>query len=380
MFRIFFNIAPFGFALAAMLFFVKTAEKKPRRQAVWAAVLLLCAAKFVCFQALGGDSFAPELPEKLIWAWNWAYSGMCILCGMSVVMLPLRPLARKLCASPKGRVVYLVAIPLAAWGAAAAGVWNGIKVPEVVEMELEFENLPPSLDGYRIVHIADIHASAAARMWRTEAIVGRANALEADLVCLTGDFSDGLSADQAVNVRPLGALRARDGVFAVTGNHEYYFDISGWTAFYRSLGIRFLENSCVFPRPGLAVAGVPDPACMQKMWLVPDPDRAFASATNGEFRVLLQHRPFVDYAQACGIAASEKCDLQLSGHTHGGVAPLMASLVKKFNGGMVRGVYKGADGRTVFVSSGAGQWAGFPIRFFDDPEIVLVTLRRAAEK
>ncbi len=78
-----------------------------------------------------------------------------------------------------------------------------------------------------------------------------------------------------------------------------------------------------------------------------------------------------------GRGMEERFDLQLSGHTHGGVAPGMASLVEWFNAGMVRGVYKREDGRTVYVSNGSGQWAGFPIRFFNDPEIALLTLRKA---
>ena len=377
MFKLVFCILPFVFALVTMLGFVRMAEKNVRRQAFWAAALSLAAAKFACFKAFGGDPFAPELPEKLIWVWNWAYSGMCLLCGISVALLPARSLVRKFCATSRGRAAYLAVFPLVAWSCAAVGVWNGVKSPEVSEVELAFDNMPPSRDGYRIVHITDIHASSAARRRRTEEIVSRANALAADLVCLTGDYSDGFSWNQSVNVEPVKNLKAKDGVLAVSGNHEYYYDVRGWSAFYDSIGLRRLENACAFPRPELAVAGVPDTACTRRTLFVPDPDAAFAAATNGEFRILLQRRPFVDYAKVGGRAASERCDLQLSGHTHGGVAPLMAWLVECFNGGMSRGAYKGGDGRTVFVSSGAGQWAGFPIRFFDDPEIVLLTLRRA---
>ncbi len=385
MFKAIFTAVPFFFVVLAMVFFVVPAKVRTRAQAAWAMVFLFCAAKFVCFQAFGGDAFAPELPEGLIWAWNWAYSGMCLLTGLASAALPARWLAGRLMAraplsTRRSRVVWLVALPVLAWGSAAVGVWNGVRPPRVVELEVAFENLPESLDGYRIVHLTDVHASAAARRWRTEAIVERVNALAADLVCLTGDYVDGMPRRQARNIEPLKNLKAKDGVIAVSGNHEYYFDMYGWWRLYHKWNMPMLENECVFPRAGLAVAGVPDPACTNLWEAPPDPDAAFASATNGEFRVLLQHRPFVDYVEHTGKTMKERADLQLSGHTHGGVAPGMARLVSLFNKGMVRGLYKGGDGRVIYVSAGAGQWAGFPIRFFDDPEIAVITLRREVRR
>jgi predicted MPP superfamily phosphohydrolase len=100
-------------------------------------------------------------------------------------------------------------------------------------------------------------------------------------------------------------------------------------------------------------------------------DAAFSMATNGEFRILLQHRPYINHGNA-----KEKFDLQLSGHTHGGIAPLLSSLVKWNNNNMVRGVYNHPNGGKIYVSPGTGQWAGFPIRFFNDSEITLITLRK----
>ena len=377
MFKTIFTFVPFALLPGILILFLAPAGVKTRGKAVWAMALLLCAAKFMCFEAFGGDAFAPELPDKVIWAWNFAYSGMCILFGLSLACLPARFVVRRLLALRGGRLLWLVGLPAIAWGAAAVGEWNGLRAPELVEIELSFENLPESLDGYRIVQLTDMHASASAARWRTEAVVERANSANADLICLTGDYADGMPGRQARNAEPLKNLRAKDGVLAVSGNHEYYYNWYGWRALYRKWGIEFLENRCAFPREGLAVAGVPDCAGERIREDEPDPDAAFAAATNGEFRVLLQHRPRIDFMERLGREMHERCDLQLSGHTHGGVAPVMASVVAAFNGGMVRGVYRGADGRTVYVSSGAGQWEGFPMRFFNDPEIPVIVLRRA---
>ena len=104
---------------------------------------------------------------------------------------------------------------------------------------------------------------------------------------------------------------------------------------------------------------------------LPDVAQAFRTATNGEFRVLLQHRPL----QAHANVNAHGVNLQLSGHTHGGVMPLMDLLVARFNDSMVRGWYDFGRGRA-YVSTGSGQWAGFPIRFFNPVEMAVITLRR----
>ena len=359
--KTFFEYAPFAFWVISCLTFVRRSDLRIRHQAWWMMGLLLCFSKFLCFREFGGHSFCPELPAPLIWAWNWAYSGAVILMCLSIFFLF------------RFRWKAFV-LPFLAWGLSAWGFWCGLSVPAVRNVELSFGNLPPSLDGYRIVQLSDLHCSSAARRWRTQAVVDAVNALKPDLICLTGDNVDGFVAWSRDFLTPLGELRAKDGVLACTGNHEYYFGYLEWrTQFYSRLpNVRFLTNECVFPRNGLAVAGVPDPVGSPRgLDLVPDVRGAFSSATNGEFRILLQHQP---------KWAAENCrevgvDIQLSGHTHGGIAPGMRQVVEHSNGGFSRGVYR--LGRSVlYVCSGCGQWPGFPLRFLTPSEIALITLRR----
>ena len=355
---------PLLFALVLVFTFVRRCRMGVAAQVAWTAALFACAAKFVFFKHFGGGTaFYPELPEKVIWIWNWAYSGMCLLLLFSIVFCFLRPRVK------------LYALPVLAWTLSAVGIWNGIKVPEVREVEVEFENLPESLDGYRILHLTDLHASSAATRWRTQAIVERANAARADLIAVTGDLVDGMPERQSANLEPIRNLSAKDGVFHCAGNHEYSSDWHGWKAKYDEWGVRFLDGEWTSPRPGLAVAGVRDPSCAKILIPVPVVSAAFDGATNGEFRVHLQHRPYIDPART-GIRPLEDFDLQLSGHTHGGVAPLMKWVVGAFNNGYLGGLYDLGRGRRLFVSRGAGQWAGFPIRFFNDPEMTLIVLRR----
>lgn len=353
--------APLAVYALTCFTFVWRSSFRVRAKAIWMMTLLACFSKFVFFEVLGGHPFVPMLPEKLIWLWDWAYSGAMILFALSL------PFFFRF----RGKSVLL---PLVAWSLSAWGLWNGLCLPVVVETELEFEDLPASLDGYRIVQLADIHASSAARRWRTQAIVDLVNAQQADLVCLTGDNVDGRIAQSRAFVEPLMELKAKDGVYACTGNHEYYFRYPEWKAgFYdQAKNIRFLTNACAFPRPGLALAGVPDPIGLQKRSdVAPDVRLAFAAATNGEFRVLLQHQP--KWAQA--NIREVGVDLQLSGHTHGGIAPGLSILVSHHNAGYDRGFYR--YGRSILhVSPGCGQWAGFPMRFFNPSEITVIRLRR----
>lgn len=370
MYKAIFTALPFVFVTILMFSFVRRSRVGTRAQAVWAMLFLACASKFVCFAAFGGDAFAPDLPEAVIWTWNWAYSGMCILLLLSVLLALV----------PMPKAVRLVALPLAAWGLSAWGLWNGIKVPDPCEREVWFENLPESLDGYRILHLSDLHASSAARRWRTERIVDKANAAGADLVVVTGDVADGLSAGIADAVGPLARLKAKDGVLFCPGNHEYYFDIPGWVRVYQGLGLKFLSNEWTSPRPSLVVAGVTDPAALLKTGEAPDVDAAFAGSDEKAFRVLLQHRPAIDWEDLELPAPKARYDLQLSGHTHGGVAPVLTWLVSAVNDGLLRGLYEREGGASIFVSRGIGQWAGFPMRFFDDPEMPVLKLRRKEAK
>lgn len=347
--------------IALVVFYVRRVTTRVRVQAIVAGALLLALSKFALFAACGTNAFAPELPEKLIWLFNFLYSG-------AIILLPFALLARLL--RVKGMAL-LVLVPLA-WGMSARGLYNGIKTPEVNELTLSFAELPAALDGYRVVQISDLHVSAAARRARTEAVVRRVNELDADLICLTGDIADGLAALQAPALEPLEQLRAKDGVWAIAGNHEYYFDRPNYIALYERLGLRFLDNECVFPRPELALAGVTDSAAERCGEAMPSAEKALMDVPKDKFKLLLEHRPSHarDHALALGI------DLQLSGHTHGGIMPGLDRLVAAANGGFVRGLYKLTElGQYLYVSPGTGQWAGFPIRFFNDSEITLITLR-----
>lgn len=355
-----FTYVPFAVFAVTFFLFVWRSGFGRFGMSAWTVWLLFCCSKFLAFWKLGGNVFVPDLPEKVIWFWNWAYSGSMILGGLSVVFF-FKFRNRKL------------ALPLVAWLLASWGFWSGVKVPDVHEIEMPFTDLPAELDGYRIVQLSDLHASSAARRWRTQAIVDKVNALGADLVCLTGDYVDGECSKYGDVLEPIADLRGKDGVWAVTGNHEWFDWQRGWWAWYERHGIRFLGNECVFPRRSLALGGLHDFGLRRRKSAAAYPDVAqtFAAATNGEFRILLQHQPRMAHANL----SAHGVRLQLSGHTHGGIMPILSLLVGRANDGFVRGAYW-IGNSALYVNPGCGQWAGFPMRFFDPAEIAVITLRK----
>jgi predicted MPP superfamily phosphohydrolase len=293
---------------------------------------------------------------------NWLYSGAFVLFALSLLSVFWNFRLK------------LLLLPIFSWALAGWGVWNGIRLPEIEALEFQYADLPKELEGYRIAHISDLHVTTAARRWRTEGVVDRVNALKADLICITGDMMDGDPVRFKSFIEPISRLKAKDGVYACTGNHEFYHRFYKWLPIYESWGIRFLRDEAAFPRPSLALAGVDDKAgnaFRRDALISPDVARAFAKAGEGRFRLLMEHRP----GNAADNMARHGVDLQLSGHTHGGVLPVLSLLVAKWNNGFTRGVYDFPSGGRLYVSPGSGQWAGFPVRFFNPSVITVITLR-----
>ena len=345
---------------------------------------LACSLKFTWFGLFGEKIFQPELPAGVIYALSVVYDLVLVLAALGVAGACVRwvgRLARRVRltgvrsarrAGPTDltrRRMIAGGLACVAAGVGAKGVQNGFRLPDVVEVELEFPDLPPAFDGYRIAHLSDLHVSAAARADRTAGVVRIVNALKPDLVAITGDFVDGTAERRGADVAPLAGLRAADGVVGCTGNHEYYSGWGVWRSVLREFGVRVLENERVLLRRGddtLAVIGENDPVSYDS-----DIRAVAAMAPEGAFRILLAHRPtrLAEHA-ACGVR------LQLSGHTHGGAVLGIDRFVARANEGHVRGLYR-EHGLALYVNSGTGQWAGFPTRLGVSPEITCLTLRTA---
>jgi predicted MPP superfamily phosphohydrolase len=228
------------------------------------------------------------------------------------------------------------------------------------------------LDGYRIVQISDLHIGHILGRDFAAEVVARVNALDPHLVAITGDLVDGDVATLREEVAPFAELRARDGVYFVTGNHDYYSGAEAWVARVRELGIRVLRNEHVsvgLPGAELDLAGVEDHhANLVASDAAEDLPRALAGRDAERPVVLLAHDP-TTFRQAARLGV----DLQLSGHTHGGqIWPFRwaVRLVLRF----VAGHYRRGSSQ-LWVSRGTGFW-GPPMRLLAPAEITAITLRR----
>lgn len=339
------------------------------------ALLLLAASQYHFWSRLSsGSVFAPEFPRPLVVAFNWAF-GAIVLLAILQILLDLGALALAL-ARLRGAgmpdVVRYAAGGLAAL-LSAVGVAQAMRVPPVKDVEVAVSGLPPQFDGYRLLQLTDIHISRLfPASWARE-MVRRANAADVDLIVVTGDVIDGSLAMRRADVAPLAQLRARDGVYAIPGNHEYFFDYPSWMRHFADLGFRLLPNAhAVLRRAGaeLVVAGVTDVSAPSRGQAGPDLHAALAGAPLGAPVILLDHEP-----RNARRAAARGVVLQLSGHTHGGMILGLDRLVARANDGFVSGRYD-VDGMTLYVSNGTALWPGFALRLGKPSELTRITLRR----
>lgn len=247
------------------------------------------------------------------------------------------------------------------------GVHQGTRVPDVVTHDVKIPGLGGNLDGLKVAMIVDIHVGSVNRRPFVESVVERVNALSPDVILIPGDFVDGQVKDRKFDLEPLTKLRAKLGVYAVTGNHEYYYDLHGWLDTLTGFGIKFLHNEHVIITSGdsqLVIAGVPDPTGGNH-----DTLRALKDSPENVPVILMDHQP-----RFARDNAKSRVALQVSGHTHGGQIPVVYQITRRFNGGFVRGWYD-IDGMKLYVSPGTSQWDGFPMRVFDPSEITLFILK-----
>lgn len=347
------------------------------------AVLLAVAAfKFHLLHLFGGPMFfSPVLPEGVLLASAWLFSVLFLFfflllaadAARLLYLLVLFCLRRKRTEQFRiiGNRVNLVLLVMAAV-LATVGMIGGTAVPRVREEAIAVNHLPEGADGLTVAVLADLHVDGITRADRIRKIVERTNALNPDIVIIAGDFVDGTVPVHGDDLRPLADLKARYGVFGVPGNHEYYSGYEEWMEFLPTLGIRMLSNGHVLTGEGGAVvlAGVTDPVAAIMGREEPDIRKALAGAPEKGVRILASHQP-----RLAPEAAEHGVDLQVSGHTHGGMIAGIDRLVARFNEGFVSGLYTVGDMK-LYVSNGAGIWNGFPIRIGVPSEIVLIRLRR----
>jgi predicted MPP superfamily phosphohydrolase len=249
--------------------------------------------------------------------------------------------------------------------------WRGRKNAERVEVRrnrIVARGLPPSFDGFAILHLSDLHCDMSERAMRRVAEL--IPTLSYDLCVLTGDFRGATFGPFDHALASVAELRAQitAPVLAVLGNHDSARMVPGLEA----MDIKVLSNECETITRGaetIYVAGVDDP----HFYRADNIEKASAAIPLESYSVLLAHTPEI-YRQA----AHAGFDLLLCGHTHGGQICLPGGVAMTYDSVLPRRLGKGAwkhHDMHGYTSVGAGS-SVVPVRFNCPPEITLHMLQK----
>jgi predicted MPP superfamily phosphohydrolase len=270
--------------------------------------------------------------------------------------------------------VTATAIAAVVSGLSVVAIRSALRPVAVQRIRVRLSRLPRSQHGLTIVQITDLHVGPTIGREIVEDIVNQTNALTPDIVAITGDLVDGSVAQLRDAVAPLANLRARQGVFFVTGNHEYFSNADAWVKELPRLGIRVLANERVSIGEGDAgfdLGGIEDRSAHRYGGL--STEAALARALEGRDPkrelVLLAHQP-----KSMFEAAPYGVGLQISGHTHGGQIWPFGYLVR-LQQGFFPGLHR-LGGAQLYVSRGTGYW-GPPMRLAEPAELTHLTLESA---
>jgi hypothetical protein len=272
-------------------------------------------------------------------------------------------------ASPSAGLImaggYGAGLVLALWGVIVRRRWVRVRTVDV-----PIAGLPASFDGYRIAHLSDLHIGSLTPREQAEAWVRRVNALDVDLVALTGDYvTSGVGFHQDI-AAVIGAMRGKDGAIAVMGNHDYFGDGEPLISLMRKEHVTVLRNERTLIARGnerIEIAGVDD------TWTRRANIRRTLDGRDARTPlVVLAHDP-----QLFPELARRGAALVLSGHTHWGqVAVPFMSTRYNLSARAYRyhaDIYKEGDA-TLYVHPGLGT-TGPPVRLGVAPEITVLRLR-----
>jgi len=344
--------------------------------AQWLRLALLAAAFLSPFTMFLKRYHHGPLLEAF-YAAGYAWMGIILIAGVIFAASDLAALGLRRAPwfQPKllaGSALALLAV-IVLWS-----IHEGRKVPAVKEVEVSFKDLPPSLEGFRIAQVSDIHLDADWKVRRFSGIVDRINSAKPDLVLFTGDLIDpGLNCTAGL-AELTGKIESRLGLFGALGNHEYYYGLPQAMDCYKDIGIKLLRNEALEFPSGHGPGGLTGAKDLRLIGLgdihtehlsEADVTGLMEKLRDGKFTILMTHQPVFYPA----IAATGDY-MVFSGHTHKGqIFPfnVLTRMFYKYFYGLYR-----IKNSAFYVTSGSGTW-GPPLRWLASAEIPIITLRSA---
>lgn len=248
----------------------------------------------------------------------------------------------------------------------AYGVKVALSPARIAHVRVPIKNISSEWREVRIAVASDFHAGVIVGRREVERMSDQIMRLKPDLILLPGDIADRASDDIMHFANAFHRLQAPLGVYATTGNHEYYVGLPGALEFLRAAGIRPLMNEVVALPNGLVVAGIEDRTARQFGLPRPTPSELLKGVNSDKPVIFMNHTPETKEVQE---AVQAGADLVVSGHTHGGqIWPFsyLSRMAFRYHWGL----YK-VDKGFIYTSCGFGQW-GPPMRIGAPPEIALI--------
>jgi len=226
-------------------------------------------------------------------------------------------------------------------------------------------NLPKGARGIKIVHVSDLHIGALFGHTKLVKMKNIINKLEPDIVFITGDLVDEDPKKLKGEFSVLKEIKSKFGIYAVTGNHEYYAGVDDVVSLAKDAGVVYLRNKKIKINKDIVIYGVDDPTAkrfgpLENMEI----EKVLDDDVRKNFSIFLYHQP-----KEFEKVASLGIKLMLSGHTHKGqLWPF--SLISKIFYPYQYGLYNIGES-FLYVTSGVGTW-GPPMRVLSESEIVLI--------
>lgn len=271
------------------------------------------------------------------------------------------------------KLAVFILLVLLVWG----GIWGSNNWVQTTEYTVASEELPQAFDGARIVQVSDLHNATFGR--NQSSLIEKVEAASPDAIFLTGDLVDSNRYDLDSSLVLVDALVEMSEVYYVTGNHEVASNkVDEILGALQERGVTVLENDSVeWVKDGesVQIAGIDDPLMVPDIHEEEVTRQSLANARLTEdFTLLLAHRP-----EYLPIYAEYGVDLVFSGHAHGGQVriPGIGGLIAPGQGWfpkVTEGIFE-VDQSQMVVSRGLGN-STFPVRIFNLPEIVVVTLEK----
>ena len=244
-------------------------------------------------------------------------------------------------------------------------LYEGLKIPKIKEIEI---SSPKITKETTVLLVTDLHIGRGTSTASIRKTIDAMNARNSDVIVLVGDIIDDTPAYMKPQLQELSRLRAKHGVYAALGNHEFYRGQTATTAALFEAGFKVLiGNGEKVKGTDIFMMGITDYGTALRLGQKVSIENILKHTQPEDYKILLSHTPhFIDTLK------NNEIDIQFSGHTHGGqIFPFHIGVIMANH--YLAGLYDVGEMK-LFVSRGAGTW-GPPMRLLAPSDVAVIRLK-----